>query len=270
MPAEVADAIEEPVEEEEEDKEKEKGEPQSEIDENGRDVFEGYSFGGNDAESINVMEDELHVATEEAAPVITDAHVRHHPADLSANSLDHDHLRPDPPAKDEDAMSCSDRSVSTRLTNADRDIYMGVSGHSTEPSTATSEAHGKEASADMDSTKPDQPLEAATPSQEIIEPVAEIPEDEDWDVVEQEIQVAQNGRTVEGRRGLGKTLFQKGVPDRCWLLFFNIRHNAHDCFLRCVGRQGCCSPDAKTYGIFPPEGTYHDKKSLLSFFFDRR
>lgn len=216
MPAEVADAAEETAADQEDNVE-EKREPQSELDENGRDVFEGYSFGTDNAsESVEDEQEELEEEEDEdtrlPSTALSEDQVKRHPADLSQALLQSDHLQAPPADKEADNISCSDRSSSSHQSHTDRDLSMQVSGHSTDPSTATSEAHTKEAS---DPVKQDvQSPPVCSPSQE---PVAEIPEaeEDDWDVVEQEVEVAQNGRNIDGRRGIGKTLFQKGVPDRC-------------------------------------------------------
>lgn len=213
MPAEVADAEEE-VPADAEDNAEEKKEPQSEVDEHGRDVFEGYNF-GETAYEASVIES---IEEEGAAAIPSEKLVdsaEKHSANVSQASLPNTHLQPESQQPEEDTLSNSDRSSSTRITHMDKDIY---TSHSTDPSTTTtSDARRRDPSAEVESVKGDHSMQSSETKTDTIPDILEESHDEDgdWDVVEQEDQTAQNGRRVNGRRGIGKTLFQKGVHDRC-------------------------------------------------------
>lgn len=247
MPAEIADTAED-APADEEDNGEDKKEPQAEFDEEGRDVFEGYSFQvQDDAVSLVETVEELNEAAESTAQL----GAKPHPADAPETTI-LSSTGPQPLQQDEEVMSSSAQSTSTRMTHGDRDVSMGQSGHSTDSSTATSEVHPKEASAGQASSERNpSEIQAPEPSEVVREEEGE----DDWDVVEQEDQVAQNGRLLNGRRGgisKGKTLFQRGVPDRCKPFSFRPNKDGQLTLFhpdRCLGRRRCCATNTKTFCI---------------------
>ena len=193
----------------------EKKEPQKEIDDEGRNVFCGYSF------KAGADEDDFEADMNETASLAC-SDIAMDDASSANDAATHASGLPAEEDTDIDFGGCSASSESTHL----RDSSMG--GHTTEPSTDPSSAgHMSESSADandqthskepsiplgmlpaskLDSLIEDEALPSIPPA---IEEVVHEHEEEDWDVVENDGGEAHNG----GRRK-GQNFFQRGIADR--------------------------------------------------------
>jgi len=170
---------------------KSKKEPLAPFDEQGRDVFCGYSFrGGKDDSSIQESDADMDEAEEHGEDIDVGD---------EAGSIHHDsHQSPS-------------GSVSTRPTSVEVSL-----GHLSKDISMASDLHSRHQSTGLESLVEDNP---AQPPMNIETSVSSLPapvEEDEWDVVESEGPGEEYEYIVRrGRRFRGPTFFSRGIADKC-------------------------------------------------------
>lgn len=179
-------------------------EPLSPVDDQGQDVFCGYSFRGpRDAHSIYAADEgdeEMAVSVEALSPAV---------AIHDEDEPDHEH------------SSSPSVSISTRPTSCEVSL-----GHMSKDPSAASDLHQRrQSSTGLESLAEDAVLQPAADLQGSSSDLPAPVEEEEWDVVESEGPQEEYSRM--GRMTRGPTFWSRGIADRCTL-----QSSTEECMLR--------------------------------------